>query len=263
MGPSRLVIFWCHAHPPPRYTSLCTLNLEVQWSDSSQTAALLSFAGMARALRTIIMGAPGAGKGTISSRLVDTFQLVHLSSGDMLRRHIDQQTSVGLEAKEYIAKGLLVPDSTVMNIVLKELEEHYDRSWLLDGFPRTLSQVHSLLSEVSPHAVINLNVPFETIIERVRGRWIHPPSGRVYNDAYSPPQVACKDDVTGEPLVQRPDDHPRAVQERLQLYESQTKPVLNYFNEKGVLRTFTGTKSDILWPQIRQFVEDELLSSSA
>ena len=217
---------------------------------------------MARSLRTIIMGAPGAGKGTISSRLVKTFQLVHLSSGDMLRNHINQQTAIGLEAKEYINKGLLVPDSTILQIVFKELAEHSERSWLLDGFPRTLSQVHTLLSEVAPHAVINLNVPFETIIERVQGRWIHPPSGRVYNEAYSPPRVPRKDDVTGEALIQRPDDHPTAVEERLRQYESQTKPVLDYFEQKGVLRTFTGTESDILWPKIRQFVEDELLSSA-
>lgn len=217
---------------------------------------------MARAIRTIIMGAPGAGKGTISSRLVDTFQLVHLSSGDLLRSHINQGTSVGLEAKEFIDQGLLVPDKTMMALVLKELEEHQRRSWLLDGFPRTLSQVASLLSEVTPHAVINLNVPFDTIVERVRGRWIHPPSGRIYNDAYSPPRVPCVDDVTGEALVQRPDDHPVAVRERLRQYETQTKPVLDYFSEKGILTTFTGTESDVLWPKIRQFVEEELLSSS-
>ena len=217
---------------------------------------------MARAIRTIIMGAPGAGKGTISSRLVDTFQLVHLSSGDLLRQHIDQQTSVGLEAKEFIDQGLLVPDNTILQVVLKELEGHGNASWLLDGFPRTLSQVDSLLSEVTPHAVINLNVPFDTIIERISGRWIHPPSGRVYNDTYSPPRVPYVDDVTGEALIQRPDDHPTAVQQRLRQYESQTKPVLNYFHQKGMLRTFTGTESDVLWPKIRDFVEEELLSSN-
>lgn len=217
---------------------------------------------MARAIRTIIMGAPGAGKGTISSRLVDTFQLVHLSSGDLLRRHIDQQTSVGLEAKEFIDQGLLVPDNTILQVVLKELEGHGNASWLLDGFPRTLSQVDSLLSEVTPHAVINLNVPFDTIIERISGRWIHPPSGRVYNDTYSPPRVPYVDDMTGEALIQRPDDHPTAVQQRLRQYESQTKPVLNYFHQKGMLRTFTGTESDVLWPKIRDFVEEELLSSN-
>lgn len=217
---------------------------------------------MARAIRTIIMGAPGAGKGTISSRLVNTFQLVHLSSGDLLRIHIDQKTPVGLEAKEYIAQGLLVPEKTVLQIMFKELEQHRNRGWLLDGFPRTLFQVKSLLSDVTPHAVINLNVPFDIIIERVRGRWIHPPSGRVYNDTYSPPRVPYVDDVTGEALIQRPDDHPDVVQERLNLYETQTKPVLEYFNEKGLLRTFSGTESDVLWPKIKQFVEDELLANS-
>ena len=214
---------------------------------------------MARAIRAIIMGAPGAGKGTISSRLVDTFQLVHLSSGDILRSHINKQTAVGLEAKQFIDQGLLVPDQTILQVVLKELEQHRESSWLLDGFPRTLSQTTSLLSDMTPHTVINLNVPFETIIERVRGRWIHPPSGRVYNDAYSPPRVPCIDDVTGESLVQRPDDHPSAVQERLRQYETLTKPVLDYFNDKGMLKTFTGTESDVLWPKIKQFVEDELL----
>ena len=217
---------------------------------------------MARAVRTIIMGAPGAGKGTISSRLVDTFQLVHLSSGDMLRNHINQGTSIGLEAKEFIDQGLLVPDKTMLDLILKELEQYHSTSWLLDGFPRTLSQVVNLLSTVTPHAVINLNVPFDTIIERVRGRWIHPSSGRIYNYSYNPPRVPCVDDVTREALVQRADDHPTAVRVRLQQYETQTKPVLDYFNEKGILRTFSGTESDVLWPKIRQFVEEELLTNN-
>ena len=216
---------------------------------------------MARTIRAIIMGAPGAGKGTISSRLVDTFQLVHLSSGDMLRRHVCKQTSIGQEAKQYIDQGLLVPDQAILGIVLKELEQYHKSSWLLDGFPRTLSQTTSLLCDVTPHIVINLDVPFDVIIERVRGRWIHPPSGRIYNESYNPPQVPYVDDVTGEDLVQRPDDCSSAVQERLRQYETLTNPVLDYFNEKGLLRTFTGTESDVLWPKIKRFVEDELLNN--
>ena len=208
-----------------------------------------------RLIRTVIMGPPGAGKGTISSRLVRVFDLKHLSSGDLLRWHINQGTTLGVEAKQSIEEGKLVSDHTMQELILSELAQLTKRGWLLDGFPRTLPQVAALLEQELVHAVINLNVPFETIIDRVKGRWIHPDSGRVYNEGYNPPKQVGLDDITGERLVQRPDDHPDAVQERLRQYEQQTKPVMDYFRGKGLLVTFTGTESDKLWPQVKDYVE--------
>lgn len=212
-----------------------------------------------RVIRTVILGPPGAGKGTISSRLVNSFDLKHLSSGDLLRWHMNQGTAVGMEAKRFIEQGKLVPDHTMQELILSELNKMSSSRWLLDGFPRTLRQAAALLEQECLHAVINLNVPFETIIDRIKGRWIHPESGRVYNEGYNPPQVSGVDDVTGEPLVQRPDDLPEAVQERLRQYEHQTKPLTDYFKERGLLVTFTGTESDKIWPQVKDFVENNLV----
>ena len=211
-------------------------------------------------IRSVIIGPPGAGKGTISQRVIRDFKLVHLSSGDLLRTHMSEQTGIGQEAQRYLEQGKLVPDMTMLQLILNELKLVADQGWLLDGFPRTLAQVEALVQKASIHVVLNLEVPFKTIIERVKGRWVHVPSGRVYNDEYNPPRFPKKDDVTGEQLVQRADDHPEAVHERLKQYEKQTKPVIDFFEEKGLVKTFTGTESDVIWPQIKTFIEEELIT---
>ena len=213
---------------------------------------------MARMLRAVIMGPPGAGKGTISSRIVSAFGMTHLSSGDILRSQIAQQTSVGREAESYITQGQLVPDDTMVRLILSELRGAQDH-WLLDGFPRTVPQAEALLDQEPVDTIINLDIPFETIVERIRGRWVHLGSGRIYNNSYNPPRVPRVDDVTGQPLVQRPDDHPKTVSERLRQYEQQTKPVLDFYHKKGLLQSFSGTESDRIWPHVRHYIEAELL----
>lgn len=205
------------------------------------------------------MGPPGAGKGTISKRMVNEFQLAHLSSGDMLRSHISRGTEVGLEAKQYTDAGLLVPDAVMLKLILTEIKQNSGNGWLLDGFPRTLKQVEGLMQETSISISINLNIPFQTIIDRIKGRWVHLPSGRVYNDNYNPPKVQGKDNITGEDLVQRADDCPETVLARLKLYESQTKPVIDYFNEMKLVKTFSGTESDVIWPQVKEYIEKHVL----
>ncbi len=207
-------------------------------------------------LRAVIMGPPGAGKGTISKRMVEEFQLAHLSSGDMLRNHISKQTKVGQKAKQYLDQGKLVPDEVMLKLIMVELTQASETGWLLDGFPRTLGQGKALAEETSLSTIVNLDVPFQTIIDRVKGRWIHLPSGRVYNDDYNPPKVCGKDDITGEELVQRADDHPDTVLERLKLYESQTKPVIDFFEAKGLVKTFSGTESDVIWPQVKEYINN-------
>lgn len=155
--------------------------------------------------------------------------------------------------------GKLVPDRTMVELILSELSE-IRRHWLLDGFPRTVPQAEALMAREKVDTIIDLNVPFETIVERIQGRWIHPPSGRVYHDNYNPPVNPKKDDVTGEPLVQRPDDHPTTVKERLRQYELETRPVLQFYQKHGIVKSFTGTESDQIWPEVLKYIESELLS---
>lgn len=204
------------------------------------------------------MGPPGAGKGTISSRIASTFQLEHLSSGDLLRSHISQSTLIGQEVERYTKEGLLVPDHIMVSLILDSISKSGSQlRWLLDGFPRTLPQACHLSEKLKVDTVINLDVPHTTIVERVKGRRVHVASGRVYHDEYNPPQVAHVDDHTGEELIQRPDDHPETVQERLQQYTNLTLPLLNYYQEQNLLQSFSGTQSDVIWPKVEKFLRSK------
>lgn len=206
---------------------------------------------MANRLRLIILGAPGSGKGTISNRIVKEFNLSHLSSGDILRANINKGTQTGLKVKDLVAKGQFVPDDLITRVVLPELSQ-LKAGWLLDGFPRTIVQAKVLDKQgVSVDRVINLNVPFDEIINRLKHRWIHPKSGRVYNLEFNPPKIMNQDDLTGETLVQRPDDQPDVVLRRLKEYENQTKPIVDFYNSKKILTTYTGRTSNYLWPLIQ------------
>ena len=221
---------------------------------AQRLARLSTVAAAPNKLTAVIIGPPGAGKGTISKRMVAEFQIAHLSSGDMLRTHVLQETEIGVQANQYLKQGKLVPDDIMLQLILSEVRQASASGWLLDGFPRTLGQVKALVEEASIHTVVNLDVPFQTIIDRVKGRWVHLPSGRVYNDDYNPPKVSRKDDITGEDLIQRADDHPETVLKRLEQYEKQTKPVIDFLDNKGLVKTFTGTESDVLWPLIKHYI---------
>ncbi|XP_022900767.2 GTP:AMP phosphotransferase AK3, mitochondrial [Onthophagus taurus] len=200
--------------------------------------------------KAVILGAPASGKGTISSRIVKNFNLAHISSGDLLRLNIKNGTAIGLEAQKYIKQGKLVPDNLMIKFIINEINKTKDKPWLLDGFPRTLSQAKDLWDKQQLDIVINLNVPFDVIVERVKGRWIHLPSGRVYNIDFNAPKIPGKDDVTGEDLIQREDDKPEVVLERLKQYESLTSPVTDFYKKKGVLKEFEGRTSDEIWPKV-------------
>ncbi|XP_067886563.1 GTP:AMP phosphotransferase AK3, mitochondrial [Heterodontus francisci] len=208
--------------------------------------------------RVIIMGPPGSGKGTVSERIVKTFGLKHLSSGELLRANLRSGTEVGLLAKSFIDEGKLVPDDTMTRIILHELKEMKQYNWLLDGFPRTLPQAEELHKVYQPDTVIKLNVPFETIKKRLTARWIHPGSGRVYNIDFNPPKVTGIDDLTGEPLSQRNDDKPETVTSRLRAYEKLTQPVLEYYQNKGILEVFSGTETNRIWPHVHAFLAKKL-----
>ncbi|XP_021458791.1 GTP:AMP phosphotransferase AK3, mitochondrial isoform X1 [Oncorhynchus mykiss] len=211
-----------------------------------------------RIFRAVIMGPPGSGKGTVSGRIVKSFGLMHLSSGDLLRANIKAKTELGLLMKSCIDQGQLVPDDVISRLILTEMRNIDQSSWLLDGFPRTVSQAESLDNVCSVDTVINLDVPYQTIKQRLTSRWLHLPSGRVYNIDFNPPKIAGLDDVTGEPLIQRDDDTPETVTRRLKAYENQTRPVLEYYRSKGVLETFSGTETNKIWPHIQALLSKKL-----
>ncbi|CAD5111613.1 DgyrCDS908 [Dimorphilus gyrociliatus] len=204
------------------------------------------------------MGAPGSGKGTISERIIKDFPMKHLSSGDLLRTNMKNKTDVGETAKRFIDNGHLVPDEIMTKLITNELSNFKNGSWLLDGFPRTVVQAKDLLKHTEIDIAIDLNVPFEVIIERIQGRLVHIGSGRVYHTEFNPPKQHGIDDVTGEPLIQRADDKPETVLARLKAYQNQTEPVLDYFREKKLLQVFTGRYSNELWPKVHKHLSTRI-----
>lgn len=205
-------------------------------------------------VRALIMGPPGSGKGTVSERIVSTFKVTHLSSGDVLRSQIKEGTEVGLKAKAIVEKGGLVPDEVMIELIMAKMKELSGGSWLLDGFPRTVVQAEKLGEKQELDVVINLDVPFETIIDRISKRWIHPGSGKTYNLDFNPPKVPGKDDDTGEDLVQRDDDKPETVRQRLKQYEEMTKPLIDFYTKQGILESFSGTETNIIWPKVKDYL---------
>ncbi|XP_028827076.1 GTP:AMP phosphotransferase AK3, mitochondrial [Denticeps clupeoides] len=212
--------------------------------------------------RAVIVGPPGSGKGTVSGRIANSFGLKHLSSGDILRSNIKAKTDLGLLMKSCIDQGQLVPDDVISRLILSQLRCMEESGWLLDGFPRTVAQAEALEGVYAIDSVINLDVPFETIKGRLTSRWLHLPSGRVYNTDFNPPKIPGLDDATGEPLVQRADDTPETVTRRLKSYERQTQPVLEYYRSKGVLETFSGTETNKIWPHVHAFLARKIPSGN-
>ncbi|KAJ3053805.1 hypothetical protein HK097_003321 [Rhizophlyctis rosea] len=206
-------------------------------------------------IRSLIMGSPGAGKGTQTKRITANFGFVTVSSGDLLRKNIADGTPIGKEVDSLIAKGELVPDQTVVRLVVDELGRLAGKDWMLDGFPRTLGQAQVLDKVLEEKGmpldlVINLDVPEEVILQRIMDRWIHAPSGRTYNLSYNPPKVAGLDDVTGEPLTKRPDDNVDTFKTRLDKYHAETMPLRQYYESRGILKNFFGKTSDEIYPLI-------------
>jgi nucleoside-triphosphate--adenylate kinase len=232
-----------------------TLLLCVPRTFSRQAAAVS--VGPVRGKKTcaLIIGAPGSGKGTISNWIVRDFGLTHVSSGDLLRANLRDGTPLGKEAKSFMDKGDLVPDSVMVGLVASELKKLDEQPWLLDGFPRTQPQAEALQAETPVNVVVNLDVPFETIIDRIKDRWIHPGSGRVYNLIFNPPKVAGKDDETGEDLIQRDDDKPESVRNRLEVFKASTAPVLDFYRSMGILQDFKGTESKKIWPHVEAYLK--------
>lgn len=184
-------------------------------------------------MRLILLGCPGAGKGTQAGYLIEHFNIPQISTGDMLRAAVKAQTPVGLEAQKVIDRGDLVSDDIIISLVKERIAEpDCANGFLFDGFPRTLAQADALKhGNINMDAVVEIDVAHEEIIKRVSGRRVHAASGRSYHVEFNPPKVAGKDDETGEPLVQREDDQEDTVRHRLNVYEEQTAPLKEYFKK--------------------------------
>ncbi|GAA5900775.1 hypothetical protein JCM6882_007661 [Rhodosporidiobolus microsporus] len=213
-------------------------------------------------LRMILLGAPGAGKGTLSDYLLDEFEIESVVVGQLLREEILNGTELGREAERVMKEGALLSDDLVLQVVEPALDKLRDKNWLLDGFPRKASQAALLDSMLEAqnerngstghdlNFVASLKVPDEVIVKRIADRYIHLPSGRTYNLSFNPPNKPGLDDVTGEPLSQRPDDDASTVRTRLRVFHAENDPLLAHYAGSGKMAVFEGRTSKEIWPRL-------------
>jgi adenylate kinase len=209
----------------------------------------------------ILMGLPGAGKGTQAERIVQEFNIPHISTGDMFRAAVKNETPLGLQAKSYMDKGLLVPDEVVIGIVRERLAmDDCANGFLLDGFPRTVPQAEALtatLKELGREIdhVMNINVRREILIERLTGRWICPICGASYHTLFNPPKAAGVCDKDGGKLFQRDDDKPEVVAQRLDVNIAQAQPLIDYYSKQGLLRNIDGEQDiQVVFAEIKSLL---------
>jgi len=184
-------------------------------------------------MRLILLGAPGAGKGTQATFICQKYGIPQISTGDMLRAAVKAGTPLGQQAQSVMASGGLVSDDLIISLVKERIAQpDCSNGFLFDGFPRTIPQADAMRAAgVKLDYVLEIDVPFEAIIERMSGRRSHPASGRTYHVTFNPPKVAGVDDVTGEPLVRREDDKEETVRKRLDVYSAQTRPLVDYYSQ--------------------------------
>ena len=187
-------------------------------------------------MNLIFLGPPGAGKGTMATRLAEERGIPHISTGDIFRENINNETELGKQVKAILDSGELVPDELTIELVKDRLkQEDAKAGFILDGFPRTIPQAEALEGFATIDKVARFVLGDEEIIKRLSGRRVHKPSGRTYHIVFNPPKAPGKDDVTGEELIQRPDDREESIKNRLEVYRRQTEPLVNFYQEKGLL----------------------------
>lgn len=209
-------------------------------------------------IRMVLIGPPGAGKGTQAPNLVNKFGACHLATGDMLRSQIAKNTKLGQEAKQIMDKGGLVSDDIMVNMIKDELVNNPKcaKGFILDGFPRTIPQAEKLNVMLNERGTplqnaIELKIEDDLLVARITGRLIHPASGRSYHKIFNPPKVDMKDDITGEPLVQRSDDNEEALKKRLNAYHDQTEPIVEFYKKQGIWNGIDASKAPTqVWDDI-------------
>jgi len=218
----------------------------------------------AQQLRTILVGPPGAGKGTQAPRISKEFCVCHLATGDMLREQVQKKTPLGLEAKKIMDAGGLVSDDIMVGMIKDQLEKNKTckNGFVLDGFPRTVPQAQKLDEMLQSRkekldSVVQLQIDDALLISRITGRLIHPTSGRTYHKEFSPPKKPMTDDVTGEPLIQRSDDNVETLRKRLGAFHQQTGPVVEYYKKKGLWHGIDAAQSPgVVWDSLRRVFVD-------
>ena len=197
-------------------------------------------------MKILLIGPPGGGKGTQAKKLSSKFNIPQISTGDMLRDHVKRMSELGIEAKEFMDKGELVPDELILKMMKSKLSDNdCNNGYILDGFPRTLPQakgLDALLDNIDSNLdkVIIIKVDDDVIIDRMSGRRVHKSSGRIYHIKYNPPKNEGLDDITNEPLSIRSDDKKETVKNRLKIYHDLTKPLINFYNIKNILFEVNG-----------------------
>ncbi len=215
-------------------------------------------------MNLVLLGPPGAGKGTLAGLLVEQHDLLHISTGDLLREEMKNGSELGLEAKSYVEKGELVPDLLVTQLLAKKVKTSSpDKGYMLDGFPRTKAQAESLdeiLNEIQRplDLAVYMDATMEVIISRITGRRVAPKSGKVYHIVNRPPKQEGICDVSGEELIQRPDDNEETVRRRMDVYLKNTLPIVEYYESKGILVKVDGDKdSEKLLPELNDIFNEQ------
>ena len=216
-------------------------------------------------MKIVLLGPPGAGKGTQAKQISSKYEIPHISTGDMFRKNISEKTKLGVEAKSYMDKGLLVPDEVTINIVKDRLSnDDCKEGFLLDGFPRTVEQAEDLdtfLKEKGTKldTTLLIDVPKSSILERMTGRRVCPSCGASFHIKFNPPKEDSRCDLCGTTVVQRKDDSEETVKDRIGVYEKQTQPLVQYYKLSGVLHAVDGTKDiDVVFNDICSSLESDI-----
>ncbi|KZS98781.1 adenylate kinase 1 [Sistotremastrum niveocremeum HHB9708] len=239
------------------------LNSKIKILEEKAKNAVSETKTPAQQLRMILMGPPGAGKGTQAPTIRDKFCVCHLATGDMLREQVAQKTPLGVEAKKIMDAGGLVSDDIMVGMIKSQLENNKDckNGFILDGFPRTVPQAEKLGSMLEERKekldhVVELQIADQLLISRITGRLIHPASGRTYHREFNPPKKPMKDDVTGEPLIQRSDDNVETLRKRLSAFHAQTGPVVEYYKRQGIWTGVDAAQAPkVVWEKLSAIFE--------